>query len=50
MNQRREKLNDDETVYKDVVKLGTGGNGIESYLDMNELSQISVLYICGQEK
>ena len=49
VNQRREKLKDIETVYKDV-KLGTGGNGSESYSNMNKLSQISVLYICGQDK
>ena len=37
-------------MYKDVVKLGTGDNGSESYSNTNKLSQISVLYICGQDK
>ena len=50
MNYRREKLKNIETVYQDVVKLGTGGNGSESYSNMNKLSQISVLYVCRQDK
>ena len=37
-------------MYKYVVELGTDGNGSESYSNMNKLSQISVLYICRQDK